>query len=680
MAWKHLTADVAACAFMAGWLATSPRLIAEEEGVAERASPQSIGYETQLQPLLRRHCFDCHGEEDPQGDLNLSAFGDEASVLDARPTWMRVWSMLHAREMPPPDATPLAVRDRHLIVAWVEEVLARPEPGRRPDPGRVALRRLNRVEYNNTVQDLFSMYRAAPGFDPRRGMPEEIRIVPHRDHPQRIVELPPDDVGYGYDNIGEVLSLPPFLMEKYLQTAQQVVNLAAGDEQDDAKRRRQTSPIFVRRGPAKPDRQRAEDQLRTFLSRAFRRPTTEEELSRYLALYDLAADRGASYESALKVPLQAILTSPHFLFKVENGVAEEEEGGVRPLCDFELATRLSYFLWSSMPDEELFRLAEEGRLRDSAVLRQQTLRMLQDRRVKQFIENFPLQWLQITNILGASPDEERFPHFHKQKYVNEAMRREALLLFETVVVEDRDVLDLVDPDFAWLNGALADYYGVAPGASKIRNSSMYWKRYPITDRRRGGVLTMGAPLVATSDTVRTSPVRRGKWVLETLLGAPPPPPLDNVPDLDNTPPAEDGLSLRRKLELHRADQRCASCHRRMDPLGFALENYDAAGAWRDADGPLAIDARGELADGSQFDGPVALKDLLVGRRRDDVVRCLTEHLMTYALGRRLEHYDLATVSGIVAKTTADDRRFSTLIVETVQSYPFRYMRSGQNEL
>jgi hypothetical protein len=190
---------------------------------------------------------------------------------------------------------------------------------------------------------------------------------------------------------------------------------------------------------------------------------------------------------------------------------------------------------------------------------------------------------------------------------------------------------------------------------------------------------MGGPLVATSDTVRTSPVRRGKWVLEALLGAPPPPPLDNVPDLDSTPPAEDGVSLRKKLELHRSDNQCASCHRRMDPLGFALENFDAAGAWRETDGPLPIDTEGELADGSLVDGPVALKDLLAGERRDDFTRCLTEHLMTYALGRKLEHYDLATVSEIAAQTAHNDYRFSTLIVEIVQSYPFRYMRTTSAE-
>jgi hypothetical protein len=276
-----------------------------------------------------------------------------------------VWGVLHAREMPPPEAEPLSQAQRRSIITWLETALSQPAEGAAPDPGHVALRRLNRAEYNNTVQDLFGMYRLSAQFDPRRGMPEEVRIVAHRDHPQRIIDLPPDDVGYGYDNIGEVLSLPPFLMEKYLQAARQVVNLASGDEQDDPRRRRQPTAIFVRRGAEQPDRRRAESELRNFLRRAFRRPFDEDEAARYLALYDLAAERGTPYEAAIKVPLQAILASPHFLFKVENGVAEAERGGVRPLTDYELATRLSYFLWSSMPDEELFRLAAQGQLRET---------------------------------------------------------------------------------------------------------------------------------------------------------------------------------------------------------------------------------------------------------------------------------------------------------------------------
>jgi hypothetical protein len=620
-----------------------------------------------VEPLLKRFCFDCHGKSEPEAELALAAFSSQQEVQADRATWKRVWLALHAREMPPPEGLQPTADERNRITDWLEKALAQPLRGAQADPGHVVLRRLNRIEYDNTVKDLFSIYRLTAYFDPRKGMPEEIRIVLHRDHRDSLVDLPPDDVGYGYDNIGEVLSLPPFLMEKYLIAARQVVSIAAGEE--GGRPARMFQPI---RSNA-PDRDRAQAVLEDFLPRAFRRRVSDEEVAKYLALYDLAAQRGEPYQKALKVPLQAALVSPHFLFKVERGIAEEEKDGVRPLSDHELAVRLSYFLWSSLPDAELFQLAEEGRLRDPKVLKEQAARMLHDRRVKEFIENFPPQWLQITGLLGATPDEDHFPHFHRQKYPNEAMRREALILFETIVVEDRSVLDLIDPDYIWLNGTLADYYGVAPGMAMVRNSSMFWKRYELKDHRRGGVLTLGAQLLMTSDPIRTSPVKRGKWVLETLLGTPPPPPLADVPDLDSTPPAEDGLSLRVKLQNHRADPNCASCHRRIDPLGFALENFDAAGAWREKDGPIEIDAAGTLVDGTKIDGPIELKALLAGERKDDFTRCLTEHLMTYGLGRKLDYYDIATVSEIIKATAADDYRFSTLIQEIVASYPFRYL-------
>jgi hypothetical protein len=404
-----------------------------------------------------------------------------------------------------------------------------------------------------------------------------------------------------------------------------------------------------------------------------------EELDRYMALFDLAQRRGESLDNSLKVPLQAMLVSPHFLFRFEEGVAEEDDGGIRPVTDHELASRLSYFLWSSMPDDQLFALAEAGKLRDPQILRQQAQRMLRSPKAKELAENFALQWLQLTTVEGAMPDPERFPKIQRLRYLPTAYKQEALLLFETVMAEDRSVLDLVDADFAWLNGTLADFYGVAPGEAQVRNSSLYWKRYELADRRRGGVLTMGGPLLATSNSTRTSPVKRGKWILEVLLGEPPPPPLANVPDLDNTPPAEDGLSLREKLRRHRADPNCASCHRRMDPLGFALENYDGIGLWRDRDGPVPIETSGTLSDGSQFDGPVELKDLLVGPRRDDFVRCLTEHMLTYALGRKLEYYDAAAVDEIAAATAADEFRFSRLVSEIVASYPFRFLRAGAGQ-
>jgi hypothetical protein len=305
--------------------------------------------------------------------------------------------------------------------------------------------------------------------------------------------------------------------------------------------------------------------------------------------------------------------------------------------------------------------------------------MLRSNKTKALSENFAVQWLQLSNLVAAAPDPDRYPAFYKLKYLPVAMQQEALLLFEAVMIEDRSVIDLIDADFTYLNVVMARFYGIEP--QEDQKDSLWWKRFELKDKRRGGILTLGGVLTATSSSTRTSPVKRGKWMLETILGAPPPPPLANVPDLDNTPAAEDGLSLRTKLERHRADPNCAACHRRMDPLGLGMENFDAIGSWRENDGPVKIDARGTLSDGSSFDGPVELKRLLVERRKGEFVRCLTGHVMTYALGRKLEYYDDAVLREIEKSLEKDNYRFSALIAGVVRSYPFRYMepREARNE-
>jgi hypothetical protein len=563
-------------------------------------------FQSAIRPLLARYCFECHGGDKPKADLGLAAFTDETAILASRTKWRRVAEMLHALEMPPQEKPQPTAAERERITHWLEALLRRPDPSGRRDPGHVVVRRLNRVEYNNSIFDLFGLNKPQTYFRPQQGLPESIRLVLFRNYRPTVAELPPDDVGHGYDNIGEILSLPPFLMERYFAAAREVADLAMGHVPPQPRRPAVNKSRYLQLRNRPETVESAREILAALAHRAFRRPVPAEELDRYLALFEQARSKGESFDQALKVPIQALLVSPHFLFRIESGDPQAEVDGVRPLTDHELATRLSYFLWSTMPDDELFRVAGEGRLRDPMTLEQQARRMLKSPKAKELAENFALQWLQIASVEGAMPDPDRFPLFYR-KYLAAAMKQEALLHFETIMIEDHSILQLIDADFAWLNGPLADFYGMDPGAAQVQNSSLFWKRYSLTDRRRGGVLTMAAPLVVTSNSTRTSPVKRGKWILETLLGAPPPPPLANVPDLDNTPPAEDGIALREKLERHRADPNCASCHRRMDPLGLALENYNAIGAWRETDGPLAIDAAGELADGSLFRGPIELK-------------------------------------------------------------------------
>jgi hypothetical protein len=639
-------------------------------------------FSSEIRPLLARYCVDCHDGDEAKAKIELKSIAAPTSPSSDLATWKRVWGIMHAREMPPAGEPQPTGAERSQLNEWLLKVLTTPAAGELPNPGHVVVRRLNHVEFNNTLFELFGFNRPPTYFDPQRGMPEQVRLVLHRLFRPVIVDLPPDDVGYGYDNVGEILSLPPFLMEKYLAAARQVTSLAmlkTPPARGDVPYR---STVFGRlRQSGDQSRGAAQAFLSSFARRAFRRPAAGAEIERYLRLFDEAQKEGASFEESVAAAVQAVLVSPNFLFRVEEGDAAREEQGVRPLTDFELAARLSYFLWSSTPDDELLALAEAGQLREPAVLEAQARRMLRSRKAKELAENFALQWLQVKNIVGAMPDPDRFPQFYRGKYLPEALRQEALLLFETILVEDRSVLELVDADYSWVNLSLGTFYGLDPAQAGLPDNSLFWVRAPVPDKRRGGVLTMGATLVATSSPARTSPVKRGKWILETILGAPPPPPLDNVPDLDSTPAAEDGLALREKLARHRSDATCASCHQRMDPLGLSLENYNAIGVWRDREGPLPIDATGMLNDGSRFSGPAELKQLVMDKRRDDFVCCLTQHMLTYALGRKLEHYDLATIQQIARRVAADDYRLSRLVVEIALSYPFCYLKTEevQNE-
>jgi hypothetical protein len=604
--------------------------------------------------------------------------------------------------MPPEGPLPTPAERARLSRA-IADLLDRAARRGGREPGHVVLRRLNQVEYNNTVLDLFGAYRATrtsggTQYDPQRGMPDQVRTVLHREARQTVVALPPDDAGYGFTNIGEVLSLPPFLLEKYLEASRQVVEqLAAGGEirakrggaaqaTDPQENARRFVDRLSRRAFGRPltGDQIQRDPLRSartlladFGRRAFRRPMTDQEIDRYLSLYDAAAARGEPFELAFQVPVQAMLVSPHFLFRAEFGIEAEQQDGLRPLGDHELATRLSYFLWSSMPDDELLRLADQGRLRDPDVLEAQTRRLLRHRFSKELGEQFGMQWLELTGIRAAMPFPDLYPNFYRMKYLPEAMQQEALLLFETILVEDRSVLDFLDPGFSWLNATLIDFYGIDVAGADVP-SGIFWKRYELPDQRRGGVLTMGGTMLATSLSARTSPVNRGRWVLDALLGMPPSPPPPNVAELDDTPPAEGSLSLRERLERHRADPACASCHRRMDGLGLGLENFDAIGAWREkeTDGSPPIDATGTLPDGTPFDGPEQLKQLLTLRFRDEFLQGLTEKMMTYALGRKVEYTDAPAVAEIVEQLKRDEHRFSTLVVGIVRSEPFRYAQAA----
>ncbi len=405
--------------------------------------------------------------------------------------------------------------------------------------------------------------------------------------------------------------------------------------------------------------------LSTLARRAFHRPVTDADLQPLLAFYHSGRAEG-DFDTGIQKAVEALLMAPDFLFRVEQ---DRPGAAAYRISDYELASRLSFFLWSSLPDDELLKQADAGKLKDPAVLRRQVRRMLDDRRSRALVSNFAGQWLFLRNLATTKPDPLDFPEFDES--LRRSMERETEMFFESILREDRSVLDLLDANYTFLNQRLAEHYGIP----KIYGPQ--FRRVSLSDPNRGGVLGQGSILTVTSYPNRTSVVQRGKWILENLLGAPPPPPPPDVPELK--PHAQDGrpLTMREQMEQHRVIPTCAACHSRMDPIGFALENYDAIGRWRAKDAGSLIDASGKLPDGTQFDGPAGLKKLLLTSYRDDFVTAVTEKLLTYALGRGLEYYDKPAVRAITRRAAREDYRMSAVITAIVESTPFQMRRTPE---
>ena len=419
------------------------------------------------------------------------------------------------------------------------------------------------------------------------------------------------------------------------------------------------------RGEAAEETACARDILSAIARRAYRRPVNDDDVERLLTFYDRGRAAG-SFDTGIEMALRRLLVSPEFLFRVERDPEGVVAGEAYRVSDLELASRLSFFLWSSVPDEELLEAAERGELSDAEVFEAQVERMLADPRSEALVGNFAGQWLTLRNAAAVQPDEDEFPDFGEG--LRRAFRRETELLFGSILREDRSTLDLLAADYTFVNERLAQHYGIP----NVRGS--HFRRVALEDEARGGLLGHGSILTVTSYANRTSPVNRGKWVLENILGTPPPPPPPDVPDLET---AEGGqaLSMREAMEQHRANPVCASCHRLMDPVGLSLENFDAIGRWRDrSETRGAIDATGELPDGTPFDGPSGLKAALL-RHPDRFVTTVTEKLMTYALGRGVEYYDAPAVRAIVRDAARDGYRLSSLVKGVVRSAPFQMRRS-----
>jgi Protein of unknown function (DUF1592)/Protein of unknown function (DUF1588)/Protein of unknown function (DUF1587)/Protein of unknown function (DUF1585)/Protein of unknown function (DUF1595) len=853
-------------------------------GQAQATQAHAAEFQQNVLPVLSKSCMTCHNDRAKAGTLSLDPFNDPFTALAQPAVWQKVVEKVSAGAMPPATAAPLSQADRDLIVNFARKVPGVADVANvRPSAGRVTARRLNRVEYNNTIRDLLGV--AARPAD----------------------EFPVDDSGYGFDNNGDVLSVSPMLMEKYMQAAEKISHLAVygetvppkptrlirlmnrrsqdaydvltegnsgiylpyslrgamygnftfpvdgeyefrlrianfrGDDGDitdeerarraeerrklfEARRlerekaaaaggaaapaggpggraggppRREPTPEelkardeaarkaapprkliltvggaqvistviegtgsfgysqgefteratvkagerFIRAsypelanldnplqninpdmrrglfvdyldivGPFNPSKARPESYTKIFtcaqktpqcartilsglMERAYRRPVTQDEIASKLELVQLVQREGDSFDEGIRLALQAILASPNFLFRVEaNPRAERNMGSdprVRnggqtplnpvfarmqapktaaaaraeeyPVSDIELASRLSYFLWASMPDAELMRVAKAGTLRQPAVLEAQVRRMVADPKGFNLVENWAAQWLQLRNLGRTKPDPKRFPTVDDE--LLDAMRKETMMFVQTIIKEDRSLLDFIDAPFTWVNGPLARHYGIKGVDGEE------FQRVTLDGEQRSGVLTQGAILTVSSYPTRTSIPVRGKWVMENLLGTPPPPPPDAVPSLNESNIGTE-VSLRERLEQHRRDPSCAPCHVAMDPLGFGLENYDAVGAWRTMDGKFPIEPSGTLPGGESFSGSKGLKEILRAKS-DAFVNNVTEKLLTYSLGRGLERYDRSTVEAISRQVKASDYRFSALVMEVVKSKPFQ---------
>lgn len=599
------------------------------------AAPDPREFQQKVRPLVGKYCLGCHNASHKEAGVDLSGVNDPAAALRQRRLWKRAAARIAAGEMPPPGAKDPSKKDRDLLVRWMQAAAAHldPKDPSAGDPGPSLLRRLTRTEYNLTIRDLFGL-----DFDSAQE-----------------VGMPDSEVTTGFTNLAAALNLSPALLDKYLAAADKIADRVFRDG------RARQQLLSVAEGEGLGERERASQILARLLRRAYRRPARPVEVERLLAVYDRAAREGG-FEAGVRGALRPVLISPHFLFRVEGDPAGPAPARV---SDHELAVRLAYFLWSRMPDDTLATLADQGKLSDPAVLEAQVARMLADPRAQALTEGFGKQWLQFGAVQNARPSTEFFPAFTLR--LRRAMYDETATFFDHLRTEDRSILELLDADYTYVNAELAKHYGIE-GVSGTQMQRVILK----PEHHRGGLLGMGSVLALTSHTHRTSPTQRGKYVLEVLFGTPPPPPPPQA-GLLKEDKGKEPRNFREQLARHASDAACAGCHRKMDPLGFALDNYDAVGAWRESTSDRPLDTTGELPTGEKLKGAADLKQVILSRR-GEFARNMAAQLLSYALGRELVDSDDYTLHGLETDLERGGYRFSVLVRGIVNSIPFQHRR------
>lgn len=600
-----------------------------------------LSFDRSISGLLGRYCYKCHNQDEASGDIDLKKDENPRLIIENAAVWQTALTMIEGNEMPPEDAKQPSDEERARIAEFLRLTLGALDCASEIDPGPPTIRRLNRAEYNNSIRFLTGL---------------DLSIAD---------SFPADASSYGFDNIAVSLTFTPLQVEQYYAAAQQVVKALLASKDDKAPFGYQ-KVYFTDAQQLGSNRAAAQAIMLRFATRAFRRPVEPDWLEKLLVVYDRSIEQERSHDAAVGNMIATVLISPRFLMRTE--ASRDATDGPFPVDDFDLASRLSFFLWSGPPDDELFDLALQGELTKREVLDEQIKRMLADSRSEALMDNFFAAWLQLSGVRLHRPDEKVFPNFGAK--LQEAIAAEPQMVIAEIIREDRSITDLIDGDYTYANQVLADHYGIP----NVKGESM--RRVALTDRRRGGLLTTAALLMVQADPGRTNVPRRGNFVAATILGSPAPPPPPDVPELMDPKVTDEPLTLRERFERHRDHPQCASCHVKIDPLGFGLENYDAIGAWRDVEVGKPIDATGELPDGSQFDGPIELKDILLARK-DDFAKVFAQQMLIYALGRGPIATDQCVIEDAVEAARNNGYRFSSVVRAIIHSDPFMYRRNPE---
>lgn len=617
------------------FMAFTSHVLAFENDVSEKKRAEILKT-FRDSPFLNNYCIECHGKNAKvkKGDVSFANALKRPGAGEFRKQWQATYVNVKEHSMPPVDAKKQPTDEERKKFLELIPLIKFLNP---KDPGLFVIRRLNKVEYGNTLHDFL-------GIDPSiaRDLPDEVP-------------------GEGYLN-----TLSPLQTEQYLVIANEALNKSLGPKDGPPTNRQKL--LFGTTPTSEKDWRNSAKKVASSLTRiAYRRPATDQEIAVLMSVYDLARENKLDYQASLRMMLKAILISPQFLF-ITPAMEPSASESIVPLDDHQLASRLSYFLWSTMPDAELSALADQGKLREPAILGAQTKRMLLDPKSKALFDGFGAQWLGVKGLKDKRFDPAKFPSMTPE--LRSAMYDEVQLLFDTIIHENQDIITFINGDYTFVNENLAKIYGLEKNFTGTQ-----MRRIQITDANRGGILGMPGILAMTSFPDRTSAVKRGAWVLEQVLGEHIPPPPPNVPALEKQDKQKvANMTLRQRTELHRTNSVCANCHKVMDPIGFGLENFDAIGRWRDKDDSGApIDAGGELPGGLKFNSPKELK-AIIANRKEDLVRNLAEKLLAYALCRQIEGYDQIIIDNLLENISKDGYRMQSLITEVVTSYPFTHRR------